>query len=51
MHTIANENLQAFANYANKSAAHMNSIKTLKEQIRYMKATHTVANENISNLT
>ena len=33
MQTIANKNAQALSNYANKSAADTNAIKTLKEQI------------------
>ena len=34
MQTIANENVQTVANYANKSAIDMNAIETLKEKLR-----------------
>ena len=45
MQTIANENVQSLANYANKSAAYMNAIKTLKGQIIDIKETQTAANK------
>ena len=45
MQTIANENVQALANYANKSAADTNATETLKEQTIEMKAAQTAENE------
>ena len=51
MQTIVNENVQTFANYANKSPADTNATKTPKEQMRDMKKTQTAAHEKNSNLT
>ena len=51
MQTIANKNAQVLSNYANKSAAYTNAIKTLKEQIIEMKVAHMAENTRISNLT
>ena len=45
MQTIANENVQALANYANKSDADTNAIETLKELIIEIKAAQTAANK------
>ena len=43
--TTANGNIQAFANYAEKSIINSNSIKTLKEQIKEMITAQATANE------
>ena len=51
MQTIADENVQAITNYANKSAAGTNATETLKEQITELKEAQTTANEKIINLT
>ena len=51
MQTIANENVQALANYANKLTADPNANETIKEQIREMKSAQTAANEKNSNVT
>ena len=51
MQKIAHENIQALANYENKSVADTNAVETLKKHIIDMKAEQTVTNENISNLT
>ena len=45
MQTIANENLQALANYANNSVAYRNAVETLKEQILEMKSAQTAMNK------
>ena len=51
MQTIADENVQAITNYANKAAAGTNATETLKEQITELKEAQTTANEKIINLT
>ena len=45
MQKIANENLQALANYANNSVADRNAVETLKEQILEMKSAQTAMNK------
>ena len=51
MQTIADENVQAITNSANKSTAGTNATESLKEQITELKEAQTTANEKIINLT